>query len=301
MGGTGINAGRVDIVKNGSGDLLLTPQGGDNSFSGTTTVNEGTLIIGRSSALGIGPVIVRSGATLVPAHGRPMAALTWDGGATVRVGYGFGTAPAVVNGALTKGTPGPYTLDLTLSLDEYHSRIEPGTYELLRFGTKVGFSASDFVVNDYYTQGGTIAMTDHAIIYTIPAPVVPPPHKVAVSVRKSRSRATFTIRNNSDIVMAFRLGQRTAPAGRGAVSAVPLPPSPVSVTYWLSGTDYTDFINRGIGVVTLGPGSAVKIVVKARPKARFSLKQIVKATLTATSVSEPGVTGAASTKFVFEP
>ena len=59
----GAGGGALSLVKNGSGTLTL---GGNNSFTGTTNVNAGTLILGNANALGstAGGTFVADGATL---------------------------------------------------------------------------------------------------------------------------------------------------------------------------------------------------------------------------------------------
>jgi autotransporter-associated beta strand protein len=55
------STGKLNITKNGLGGLSIT---GSNNYSGTTTLNAGTLIVGNNFALGTGDVVVDSNATL---------------------------------------------------------------------------------------------------------------------------------------------------------------------------------------------------------------------------------------------
>lgn len=56
------STGKLNITKNGLGGLAIT---GSNSYSGVTTVNAGTLIVGHNAALGTSSVIVDSSASLI--------------------------------------------------------------------------------------------------------------------------------------------------------------------------------------------------------------------------------------------
>jgi autotransporter-associated beta strand protein len=61
-----ITSGAGGLVKTGSGIFTLAPFSGGNNYSGTTTVNAGTLLVNNSSGsgTGTGPVVVNSSATL---------------------------------------------------------------------------------------------------------------------------------------------------------------------------------------------------------------------------------------------
>jgi autotransporter-associated beta strand protein len=56
------STGKLNITKNGSGGFAIT---GSNSYSGVTTVNAGSLIVGHNNALGTSSVVVDSNASLV--------------------------------------------------------------------------------------------------------------------------------------------------------------------------------------------------------------------------------------------
>lgn len=58
-----IIAGSNGLVKNGSGTLIIAPAGGQNSYSGATVVNAGTLELGVGNALPDGSVVRLNGGT----------------------------------------------------------------------------------------------------------------------------------------------------------------------------------------------------------------------------------------------
>ncbi|NCX97209.1 MAG: hypothetical protein EBX35_01075, partial [Planctomycetia bacterium] len=61
LGGAGTNESNLGLVKSGAGLLTL---GGQNTYSGGTTVTAGTLVAPNASALGLGDVTIAAGGTL---------------------------------------------------------------------------------------------------------------------------------------------------------------------------------------------------------------------------------------------
>ncbi|WP_165920171.1 autotransporter domain-containing protein [Chthoniobacter flavus] len=152
------------LVKTGTAALTLS---GANTYTGGTTVNAGGLIATNTSgsATGTGAVIVNSGAALggngiisgpvmlksggfvVPGivtpgtpgstlHG---ASLTWDGGGTVALQFGGAAVDQLaLTGALTKGAPGAYNLEL----------INTGI-PLQQAYTLATFASTDFLASDF--------------------------------------------------------------------------------------------------------------------------------------------------------
>jgi|ERR1017187_785149 autotransporter-associated beta strand protein len=168
-------AGNQGLTKGGIGSLVL---GGVNTYTGTTTLSLGNLVVNGSLATG-SPVIVNntgtqpglggkgtindgvtlnSGGTISPGDitlvGTAPApqvgtltagSLTWNGGGKMAFQLGDPSLAAnsdhfILGGALTEGTAGTFNFTFTLLTGFSTS----GTYTLITFGSDSGFSASDF-------------------------------------------------------------------------------------------------------------------------------------------------------------
>jgi len=118
------NVGKMAIIKTGSGTQTFTNTSTSNTYSGGTTINQGTLLANGTGATGTGNVIVNSGATLggagtiTPASGNSITVASggWisPGGApsgSAAQGYLSVTAPSAVVPALIFSAPSGATLN----------------------------------------------------------------------------------------------------------------------------------------------------------------------------------------------
>ncbi|MBS0632806.1 MAG: autotransporter-associated beta strand repeat-containing protein [Verrucomicrobia bacterium] len=96
----GAVTGSGSFVKDGAGTLTLV---GDNSFSGSATVNGGTLIVGAVTSLPQVLVTVNSGATLDIAADTTVASLTGTGTTTVDAAHTLTLANSSVLGSVVSG------------------------------------------------------------------------------------------------------------------------------------------------------------------------------------------------------
>ena len=168
-------AGNQGLTKGGIGSLVL---GGVDTYTGTTTLSLGNLVVNGSLASG-SPVIVNntgtqpglggkgtindgvtlnSGGTISPGDitlvGTAPApqvgtltagSLTWNGGGKMAFQLGDPSLAAnsdhfILGGALTEGTAGTFNFTFT----QLTGFSTSGTYTLITFGSDSGFSASDF-------------------------------------------------------------------------------------------------------------------------------------------------------------
>ena len=185
--------GSMSVTKSGSGTWTLS---GNSSYTGTTTISSGTLLIngnnstatgalsvvGASTTLGgsgtTGGVITSTG-TLSPGDGVTAigslhaAGLTLNTGASFKFDLGASNSSdqLVLSGAFTKGTGATYNFDFN------SSGVTSSTYTLLTFGSLAGgFTAGD-VSNFTYTglaggvTSGTFGLTGTALTFTtVPEP-----------------------------------------------------------------------------------------------------------------------------------
>src|SRR5205807_5274247 len=101
----------IALVKSGAGTLVLT---GVNTFSGTTTINAGTLMAANTSGSALGStssITLNSGGTLLLGASNQIndsATMTLAGGTFSTGSYSEGTASAVGIGALTLTASGSH-------------------------------------------------------------------------------------------------------------------------------------------------------------------------------------------------
>jgi fibronectin-binding autotransporter adhesin len=182
-GGTGVvTIGSVlagaAYSKEGVGMITLS---GDNTFTGTMSVNNGTLVAGHASALGdiSGSTSVANGATLaIQGVAVGAEAVTLNGGSGAALS---GTGTASLNGTVTLNAPS--TIDvassaaLTLGSSSGitsigHVLTKTGTGELITTATNSGFAAQlkinagKFVVDDGTTGTGSIGNVTDVLIGT---------------------------------------------------------------------------------------------------------------------------------------
>ena len=191
--------GNGSLLKAGTGSLTLS---GTNTYTGTTTVQAGALIVSGSisgsattvesgGTLGgtgsAGSVEAQSGGNLEPgltAAGPSLGVLTassftWDGGAKLL----FDLSPtsnvsaqlSLSTGALTEGQSGAYAFD-------FLGGGEAGqTYDLINFGSKTFTSASQFTATDLAAGlHGTFTLTNNELSVQLLA--VPEPSAAAALV-----------------------------------------------------------------------------------------------------------------------
>ena len=94
-------AGR-NLTKNGPGTLILRQ---NNTYTGTTTLNAGTLLMGNDTVLGIGPLVLNAGTTFASDSGgarSPVNPLTLGGNMTLGQSAG-GTGSLTFSGAFDLG------------------------------------------------------------------------------------------------------------------------------------------------------------------------------------------------------
>ena len=108
---TGIISGTGAVTKSNTGILTLS---GNNTYSGGTTINAGTVTLGTlaNQALGTGTVVVNSGSTLVTDRITLANSLTLNGG-TIQETNGFG---GTFSGAIDLAATSTVTTDTSMSL-----------------------------------------------------------------------------------------------------------------------------------------------------------------------------------------
>jgi fibronectin-binding autotransporter adhesin len=182
---TGYNgsiSGNLAIYKTGPGSLTLT---GSSSYTGATVISQGTLTVGNSSALGVGPLYLNSGATLNSSGatvslanssaGVVSGALVSPGGAgaygTVlfnnlglsggSLAYDFNTTQSdLIAGSgtldLTGASPGSIVVNLNTSGQTFNS------YPLLQFGSVSNFNSNAFAIGSGTMAGYTYGFLQNA-------------------------------------------------------------------------------------------------------------------------------------------
>jgi fibronectin-binding autotransporter adhesin len=95
IGGSSANSKQIDVLKTGAGTWTLF---GANTYTGNTTVNEGTLIIATSSNIAASPIVAANGAGILD-----VSSFSGAGGWTIAPGQilaGTGAVNGAVNDAL---------------------------------------------------------------------------------------------------------------------------------------------------------------------------------------------------------
>ncbi len=165
-GGVIINAVNSTTIHNSAGVNFT----GANTYAGGTTINSGYLLANNTtgSATGTGAVAINSGGTLAGTgtvtgpvtlnsggaieagqdgvgHGTQgtlhLGSVTWNGGGNVNLELGTSSDQLVLTGALTKGTAGAYTINIS----DVGGIGNQSAYTLSTFASTT-FLASDFTL-----------------------------------------------------------------------------------------------------------------------------------------------------------
>ena len=197
-GTNGGTQGNVALQKDGASTLILT---GANTYSGTTTINGGTLIAARGSGGALGStdaVLVNWGGTLVLGANNQVndtAGITLSGGTLAKGNFGEGTADSAGFGTLTltagsqidfgTGTVGVLSFDgfepgsFTLTIDNWTGApgiAGDGTTDRLIFASDQTANLSSFVFVGY---GGALEIDLGNGYFEIVAAVPEPPGFIA--------------------------------------------------------------------------------------------------------------------------
>jgi hypothetical protein len=288
-GGFGLTG---NLTKTGAGTLVLN---GTNTIASDISVQGGQLLVTSPLAL-VSHLYIRSGGTFrgsttvggktvlegtLSADDGPLTlgSLDWSAGGMLAATIGGPTAHPVTADLFGIGyPPGPHTIALA------DGGVQPGqTYTILTFSRTGGivFTASDFTV---IGLTGTLAVTDHAITFTVPVPVS---YGVATSVAEGKNRATFTITNTGNTTTSFRLSTREKMTKSPRKSSL-------AITYTRGGRDITKALDNGKAVVTIPAGGSEQVVVKANTRGRLTASQTITTVLTA--ISQVSTSAKASTQ-----
>ncbi|WP_043584827.1 beta strand repeat-containing protein [Geminisphaera colitermitum] len=157
--------GEGGVAKTGEGTLVLNSTG--NTYTGTTTVSAGRLIVNGS--LASSAVTLNNGAAL-RATDTIFAALTWNGGAKIEADLVSLSAGLSLNGAFTQGTGGGFVFDF-LNTGEVGQ-----TYTLISGWTSTSFVGTAFGYENLAAGLlGTFDLTGNTLTFTttaIPEPAV---------------------------------------------------------------------------------------------------------------------------------
>jgi len=212
FGSTGIIAGTGSVVKEGTGTLTLS---GTHSYSGSTSVNGGALLVTNSngSATGTGPVSVATAGTLT-GDGRVGGEVAVSAGGRVAPGAGVGTLAIggnlVLNGAVLKYELGSSSDLLTVGGDlTLNGGLEitgtggfgPGTYRLITYGGLL--TAESFQIAsapegyDYILRTSTPGVVE-VIVQLPPTAPIEPDGLAAVAADPSAIDLTWADRSDNE-------------------------------------------------------------------------------------------------------
>ncbi len=196
--------GQLSVAQNGGGTTILTHA---NTYSGGTSVGNGTLLVNNATGSGTGTgtvtvnnhgtlggsgtmsgaATVNSGGTVAPGAGSPGVAgtvlhgstMTLNGGSTLSMQISSGSIEdaLALSGALTKGTAGTFTLQIT------GAGVAGENYTIATFGSST-FTAANFTLDMPAGYAATLvktatsltldltSTTSFALIHSLAAPPV---------------------------------------------------------------------------------------------------------------------------------
>ena len=139
--GTGTLAGAAPLTKSGTGTLTLS---GANGYGGGTTLNEGTLAIGSSGALGTGAVTLNGGMLSIGANA-PTNALVVAGDTTIIGGSGGGlTGIGAISGAAALTINATNVFDLRGDASGFSGTVTCTGNSTVRLNGSTGSAAATF-------------------------------------------------------------------------------------------------------------------------------------------------------------
>jgi autotransporter-associated beta strand protein len=171
----GALGGAGSLTKTGGGVLTLSAA---NAFSGSATVNAGTLrltgsLSNANGALNVAsggtfagtgssakPVHLQSGGRIAPDGLLTAASVTWDGGGTVALDLTADERLAVT-GALTKGAAGAFTFDLSAT-----APLTAGVFHTLATFGSTTFTAADFTYTGLTDYLGAFVVAGDSVKFT---------------------------------------------------------------------------------------------------------------------------------------
>jgi autotransporter-associated beta strand protein len=182
-------SGTVSLVKTGGGSITLS---GSNSFTGSTSVNAGTLSLGVNNALPVTSAVSLAGSTLtVGGYTNTIGSLSTSGNSTINVSINGGSTGSLSMGSLSFGS-GTNTLALSMT------SATAGIYNVLSYsGNKTGsFTAtgvdSKYTVLQGATSNGVIAVQRKADLGTVSASVTN-----ATIITGGSTAITYTVTNTT--------------------------------------------------------------------------------------------------------
>jgi len=148
---TGTTTNSTSILKAGTGRWTLT--GTNNTYTGTTTINNGTLAVSGNGTISNSPTITVAGGATLDVSGHTGGGMTFVAGQTLAGGGTVNGAATIANGAtLSPGsgaTPGTLTVNGSLVLNNSST-----------LAYALGTNSDHTVVNANLTLAGTLNVTD---------------------------------------------------------------------------------------------------------------------------------------------
>jgi len=159
--------GNGGLIKAGAGNLVL---GGDNAYSGGTTISAGTLTLGHANGASAGTVHIAAGATFdVAAHGFDLTRVSGAGTVTGAGSVTYDSAASATLAPILAGTGGLVkagTGTLTLSRANSYSgatHLNAGTLALAH-NQAFGSGEVRLAGGDLQASGGARALANHLVL-----------------------------------------------------------------------------------------------------------------------------------------